>query len=456
MKSLRKIKKTGGSGSVGLIVLLLAAVIIVSAMYGEAFFTALFNLFKGMFSRSAAKTVATVAEILVFTLPVAAAMVIANAKFKIKYAVTYGIITEFMLVMTVLSAAGTLNRSLTGLLSRIAYSVIMALSLNLVVGFLGELSLGHAGFMCVGAYIGCYCANWLSSIIPNQLVVLILTMLIGGVAAALFGFIIGLPALRLKGDYLAIVTLAFGEIVRNIFKNLPWFGKALGLKTTTFQPKTLFVVGFIVVLIVLFMSQNLIRSKHGRAITAIRDNEIAAKAMGVNVTFYKLMVFMISAAFAGVAGVLYGNYTTPVMYSFFSYNYSIEVLVMVVLGGMGSLNGSIIAATLITYVNFKLQSALSGDLAALKLLIYALILILIVLFGNAPALTPIKEKLSIKRFLRNRRERRGRTDVIADDEAAWNRIPTKIPMDEVLSVDVRTEETLPAQDETGEEGETRE
>lgn len=452
MKTLRNQRKTGGSLSVGIVVLLLAAVIVFAALYGEAFYDLLRGLFKGMVGKKNAKTVALIAEITVFTLPVVGAMLFASAKFKIKYAITYGIVTEFLLVMIALSSAGELNRSLTGLLSRVAYSIIMAVSLNLVVGFLGELSLGHAGFMCVGAYIGCFAGNYLSAVIDSPLLVLVITMIIGALAAAIFGFIIGLPALRLKGDYLAIVTLAFGEIVRNIFKNLPWFGGALGLSTKTYPAASLFVVGFIVVLIVLFMSQNLIRSKHGRAITAIRDNEIAAKAMGVNVTLYKLMVFMISAAFAGAAGVLYGNFTTPVMYSFFSYNYSIEVLVMVVLGGMGSLNGSIIAAALITYVNFKLQKALSGDLAALKLLIYALILIAIILFSNAPALAPIKEKLSIKRLLRERRERRGRSDVVADDEAAWNRIPTKIPMNEVLSVDMRTEEALPAQDETGEEG----
>ncbi len=371
--------------------------------------------------------------------------------FRFKYAVTYIVIAAFLVLMIILSSVGALGRSNIGLLSRIAYSIIMALSLNLVVGFLGELSLGHAGFMCVGAYIGCFCANLLNQVIGSPLLVLILAMLIGGLSAAVFGLIIGLPALRLKGDYLAIVTLAFGEIVRNVFKNLPWFGGAMGLSTTTYDPKSLFIVGFVVVLIVLFLCQNLIRSKHGRAVTAIRDNEIAARAMGINVTFYKLLIFVISAAFAGVAGVIYGNFVTPVMYSFFSYNYSIEVLVMVVLGGMGSLNGSIIAAVLITWVNFKLQSELSGDLAALKLLVYALILIVVVLFNNAPSLQRYKEALSLRHIREKLLAGRHKPGTITDDAAAWNRIPTKIPMDEVLSVDVRVEETLPAQDETGKE-----
>lgn len=369
--------------------------------------------------------------------------------FKLKHNITYFVILAFMLVMIFLNSAGVLGRSTVGLLSRIAYGIIMALSLNLVVGFLGELSLGHAGFMCVGAYIGCFCANQLHTVIGSPLVVLILAMLIGGACAAVFGFIIGLPALRLKGDYLAIVTLAFGEIVRNVFKNLPWFGGAMGLNTKTYKASSLFVVSFIVVIIVLFISQNLLRSKHGRAITAIRDNEIAAKAMGINVTFYKLLIFVISSAFAGVAGVLYGHFATPVLYSFFSYNYSIEVLVMVVLGGMGSLNGSIIAATLITYINFLLQDKLSGDLAALRLMVYALILIVMVLFNNAPKMQKYRERFSPKHWMDQRARRKAEN--VLDDGAVWARVPTKIPMDEVLSVDLRTEEALPAQDETGKE-----
>ena len=365
--------------------------------------------------------------------------------YKLKYNITYYIIIAVVAVMSVMSVTGDLKRSTMGLLARIAYSIIMALSLNLVVGFLGELSLGHGGFMCVGAYIGCFCANFLHNVIGSPLLVLIISMVIGGLSAALFGFVIGLPALRLKGDYLAIVTLAFGEIVRNIFKNLPWFGGAMGLSTVTYSANSLFIVGFVVVILVLFLSQNLIRSKHGRAVTAIRDNEIAAKAMGINVTFYKLLIFVISAAFAGVAGVIYGHFTTPVMYSFFSYNYSIEVLVMVVLGGMASLNGSIIAATLITVVNFLLQDNLSGDLAALRLLIYALILIVVVLFNNSPAFKPIREKYSLHKLLGKLFSRR-KPGTVTDDKADWNKIETKIPMDEVLSVDFRTEEATPAVD----------
>lgn len=364
--------------------------------------------------------------------------------FRLKNYVNYIAVTVFLIVTASMLYSGYLSRSSAGLITQISYSIILAVSLNLVVGFLGELSLGHAGFMCVGAYLGCFLAKYLHTFIASPLLVLIITMLAGGLAAAVFGFIIGLPALRLKGDYLAIVTLAFGEIVRTIFKNLKTFGGALGLSTVKYSAD-LFVVALIVVIIMLVLVQNLVRSKHGRAITAIRDNEIAAKAMGINVTFYKLFVFVISAFFAGIAGVIYGHYTTPILYSFFSYNYSIEILVMVVLGGMGSINGSIIAAALITFINFQLTTRLSGDFAALKFLIYALVLITIVTFNNAPALEPIKEKLSIKNFIssaaaglkkrfKRQNEEKERAN-IKDDAAEWKRIPTKIDMDALLSMD---------------------
>ncbi len=351
--------------------------------------------------------------------------------FKLKNYINYILVAAVLLCTTVLQYSGLLRRSNANILAQIGFSIILAVSLNLVVGFLGELSLGHAGFMCVGAYIGCYAANQLHAIIPSKLLVLIITMVIGGLTAAVFGFIIGLPALRLKGDYLAIVTLAFGEIVRNIAKNLPAFGGSKGLFTTTYGP-TLFIPTFILVLVVVIIAQNLIHSKHGRAITATRDNEIAAKAMGINVTYYKLFVFIVAAFFAGIAGVIYGHFTTPVLYSFFSYNYSIEILVMVVLGGMGSITGSILAATFITTINFILQTNLSGDLAALKFLIYAVILIVFVIYNNAPGLAPLREKLDISRFFR---KKKSEADIHGDD-ADWHRIPTKIAMDELLSLDV--------------------
>lgn len=361
--------------------------------------------------------------------------------FKLKHYINYIVVIAALILFVILQSAGLLKRSSANLLTQIGFSIILAVSLNIVVGFLGELSLGHAGFMCIGAYLGAFFGNLMSYSMP-ALLTLILSMLIGGTVAALFGFVVGLPALRLKGDYLAIVTLAFGEIVRNIFKNLPWFGGAIGYSTKTYGT-SLFIVTFVVILFMLFCVQNLVRSKHGRAITAIRDNEIAAKAMGINVTYYKLFAFIISAFFAGVAGVIYANYTTPILYTFFSYNYSIEILVMVVLGGMGSITGSIAAATLITYINFMLTTKLSGDLAALKYLVYALVLMVVVIFNNAPALRPIKERFSpaaIKDRIAHRMQKNLPPEEAAarvkEDGSAWDRIPTKIRMDEVLSTDI--------------------
>ena len=283
------------------------------------------------------------------------------------------------------------------MLTQIAYTMILVLSLNLVVGFLGELSLGHAGFMYVGAYVGGLFSHYTASIITNNFLRLVITMLVGGMVAALFGFLVGLPALRLRGDYLAIVTLAFGEIVRGVLKNIKIEGvintPADGFMLPRY--KGLFIIAFVVVLITLFCIQNLVKSKHGRAITAVRDNEIAARSMGINITFYKLAVFALSAFFAGVAGVIYSNYSL-VGPAIFDYNYSIEILVMVVLGGMGSLSGSLISSLLIVFINVKLQSYLTGQMAGAKYLVYALILIAMMMISSSPKLAPLREKLNWK------------------------------------------------------------
>ena len=359
--------------------------------------------------------------------------------FKWKHYLNYIILGAFFLTMILLGELGLLKRSTCYMLTQMAYSIILAVSLNFVVGFLGELSLGHAGFMCVGAYLGTYLSNLIFPLIGNKVIVLLICMLVGGIAAALFGFVVGLPALRLKGDYLAIVTLAFGEIVRNICMNMPFLGGALGLKNQHTYGKDLYAIAFVAVILMLIVIQNLVRSKHGRAITAVRDNEIAAKAMGINVTFYKLFAFTIAAFFAGVAGVIYGASTTPVQYSFFSYDYSIEILVIVVLGGIGSINGSILASLFLTYINITLMQNLPGNLSALRFLIYALVLIVVILFNNAPAFLKIRQKYSLallrEKIMERIRVRKGGS-VVEDDSAEWHRIPTKIPMDEMLSVDL--------------------
>ena len=310
----------------------------------------------------------------------------------------YIVIVAVVLVYTFLSMTGGAKTADIYLLEKIAIAIILAVSLGMVVGFLGELSLGHAGFMCVGAYLGGKISVLLEPVLGNSLGALLVCTVAGGLVAALAGLIIGLPALRLRGDYLAIVTLAFGEIVRSLFMNAPAeaFGGTLGLETPRYSKDSLFIVAFVFVIITIAVTQNLLHSKHGRAVTSIRDNEIAAKAMGIDVTKYKLLVFMISSFFAGVAGVLFSYSNFRIQSANFDYNYSIEILVMVVLGGIGSINGSIVAATLITFLNVKLQTLLTGDLAVLQNLLYALILIVIVIYKNAPALKGFREKYNFK------------------------------------------------------------
>lgn len=361
----------------------------------------------------------------------------ANLKsIKWKHYINYIAVALVTVIFAVMSFSGGLKSSDMYILEKIAISIMLAVSLSMVVGFLGELSLGHAGFMCVGAYLGGKTAVILEPVL-GEYPTLLVSLIVGGIVAALFGVIIGLPALRLRGDYLAIVTLAFGEIVRSIFMNSSdeSFGGSLGLETPRFDKQYLFIIAFILVLGCLAVIQNLIRSKHGRAITSIRDNEIAAKATGINVTKYKLIVFTVSSFFAGIAGVLYSYSNYTVQSAKFSYNYSIEILVMVVLGGMGSINGSIIAASLITFLDVKLQIILTGNLAVLQDLFYALILIVLVIYRNAPSLKGFREKYNLKRLFEKFKKQNPSN--IKDDEAKWDRVPTKIEMDEVLSVDMK-------------------
>ena len=315
--------------------------------------------------------------------------------FEWKGCINYVVVAAFAIFFSVLHSTGNLERSTRFLLEKITYSAVLAVSLCLVVGFLGELSLGHAAFMGLGAYIGGYMETYVYASFTDAapLVSIIVSMLIGGLVAAFFGLIIGLPALRLKGDYLAIVTLAFGEIVRTVFQNSGTFGAELGMDT--YRYKEIFIVGFVVLLITMFVVQNLVRSKQGRAIMAIRDNEIAARSMGINVTYYKLMVFMLSAFFAGIAGVLFSN-TNRVSSGTFGYSYSIDILVMVVLGGMRSISGVIVSAVLITWINTELATVLTGNLAALQNLIYSLILIGIVVFNHAPGLKDFRKKYNFR------------------------------------------------------------
>ena len=363
----------------------------------------------------------------------------------------YIVIAALTVIFSILSFTGMLESSTIYLLEKIIIAVMLAVSLSVVVGFLGELSLGHAGFMCVGAYLGGKMACLLEPALGNSFLALLIAVLVGGAIAAICGMIIGLPALRLKGDYLAIVTLAFGEIVKSIFMNSSSesFGGSLGLDTPRYDKNTLFIIALVLLLGCLAVIQNLIRSKHGRAITSIRDNEIAARATGINVTKYKLAVFTIAAFFAGIAGVLYSASNYTVQSTKFGYNYSIEILVMVVLGGMGSINGSIIAATLVTVLDVKLQTILTGDLAVLQDLLYALVLIVLVIYNNAPALRNFRETHNMKALWRKIRKTPVDPAHRGDDEAKWDRVPTKIEMNEVLSVELQPQQSTVNPDRKG-------
>ena len=371
--------------------------------------------------------------------------------FKLKHYINYIGIGFVTILFSILSITGNASISLQFLLEKIAISIILAVSLGLVVGFLGELSLGHAGFMCVGAYIGGKVAALLEGSMGAGFGNLVISLLVGGVAASICGVIIGLPALRLRGDYLAIVTLAFGEIVKTIFINTSEnsFGGATGLSTPRYDRQYLFIFAFILVLIMLFVIQNLIRSKHGRAITAIRDSEIASRATGINVTKYKLLVFALSAFFAGIAGVLFSFSNYRVQCTKFDYNYSIEILVMVVLGGMGNITGGIISASLITILQVNLATILSGNLAVLQNVLYALVLVLIIIYNNAPRLKGFREKHNFKVLLQKLFKKKQDPSNVRDDEAKWDRVPTKINVDDLLSMDIVVTESVTKPDKGG-------
>ena len=303
---------------------------------------------------------------------------------------TVAAVAALFVVMAALLYTGHLTRQVTNMLVPVAVYIVMAVSLNLVVGLLGELSLGHAGFMSVGLFSGCLVAIALHTTALPLGVRLPVSMM-----AAVFGLLVGLPALRLRGDYLAIVTLACGEIIKNIITNLNITGGALGLDTSSIYAgaKDLLPYGAVLVLLTVAVMLNLKRSKYGRAIMAIRDNRIAAESVGLNVTWYKLAVFVIAAFFAGCAGVLYGHSLANIKAAAFDYNMSIEILVIVVLGGMGSVPGSVISAIVLTVLPEALR-----EVADYRMLVYAIVLILVMQATNNPTMkrffASAKEKLT--------------------------------------------------------------
>jgi len=315
---------------------------------------------------------------------------------------TYGIVVVAYIVMQSMADTGALTRSVTGYLIPICVYIVLAISLNLVVGISGELSLGHAGFMGVGAFSGIVVAALLSSTVENAFIRLILAMFGGGVIAGIAGVIIGIPVLRLRGDYLAIVTLAFGEILKNVIGNLYIGVDGRGFRialtaedlaladngklilsgpmgATGVEKLSTFFVGFLLILFTLFVVLNLINSKEGRAIKAIRDNRIAAESVGINVTAFKMKAFVTAAFLAGMAGALYGLSFSAMQASKFGFDTSIDILVFVVLGGMGNILGSIISATVL----YVLPEALRG-LADYRMILYAVVLIVVMLFTWSP------------------------------------------------------------------------
>lgn len=297
------------------------------------------------------------------------------------------LIIAIYVALVACDSMGLFNRQMKALLVPIGINVILAVSLNLMVGFLGELSLGHAGFMSVGAYVGCMATIYLDLPVYVELPI---AMLLGGIAAGVFGLIIGIPALRLKGDYLAIVTLAFGEIIRSVLNNLSIVGGSGGLNGIPRYSN--YTIVYVMAVITIIVIANLVKSRHGRAICSIRDNVIASEAMGIPVVYYKLLAFVVAAFFAGIAGVLYGHNLGILKPSTFDFNKSIEILVMVVMGGMGNIPGSIIAAIVITVLPELLRS-----LADYRMLIYAVVLIAMMLLNNNAKFNNFKAQLFSKK-----------------------------------------------------------
>lgn len=331
--------------------------------------------------------------------------------------ITYAIVFCMWGLVGILEATGHMTSLLRGLLVPLCIYAILAVSLNLTVGILGELSLGHAGFMCVGAFSGAFFTKCMENAIPSVGLRFFLALLLGAVVAGVFGILIGIPVLRLKGDYLAIVTLAFGEIIKNLI-NVMYVGRdssgfhfsikdttSLGMDDTgvviikgaqgiTGTPRAAtFTIGMLLLLLTLFIVLNLMHSRTGRAIMAIRDNRIAAESIGIHVTKYKLMAFSISAALAGVAGVMYAHSlsTLAATSNNFGYNKSITILVFVVLGGLGNIRGSVIAAVVLT----ALPELLRG-LNDYRMLIYAIVLIVMMLFNSSPKAIEFREVIMEK------------------------------------------------------------
>ena len=331
--------------------------------------------------------------------------------------ITFAMVIVVYIIVQTMITTGNMSSLMQGLLVPMCTYSIVAIGLNLCVGYLGELSIGHAGFMCIGAFTSAFFSKVMeNSAMPSGLR-FFFAILIGAFFAGVFGLLIGIPVLRLKGDYLAIVTLAFGEIIKNLV-NIMFVGRdengfhisftntmdlnmsedgdviikgAQGITGTPHDSS--FTIGIVLLLITLFIVLNLIHSRDGRAIMAIRDNTIAAESVGIHITKYKLMAFSISAALAGVAGVLYAHNlsTLTALPKNFGYNMSIMILVFVVLGGIGNIRGSIIASVILT-----LLPELLRGLNDYRMLIYSIVLIVMMLFNWAPKCIEMRQRIAAK------------------------------------------------------------
>ena len=320
-----------------------------------------------------------------------------NKKFNKSIIINIILALAAYVVVMVLIYGGILGRQAMSIIIPCCYNVMLAVSLCLLVGFLGELTLGHAGFMSIGAYAGALTTNALN--LP-PMAELLIGLLVAGIVAAVFSLIIGLPVLRLKGDYLAIVTLGFGEIIKSVINFLGFTGGAKGLSGIgAYSNYKNFTFVYIFVLLTIIVISNLVNSRHGRAICAVRDNYIAAEAVGIKVSKFKTMAFVISGFFAGMAGVFYAHNVGILKPGNFDYNKSIEILVMVVLGGMGNIKGAIIAAVVLTALPEVLRSA-----ADFRMLLYAIVLIAMMLFNNSKFRMAMIEKRNLKKAMSIQKE----------------------------------------------------
>jgi branched-chain amino acid transport system permease protein len=320
-------------------------------------------------------------------------------------------------VLTALTAAGLLSSSMQGLLVPVCAYIVMAVSLNLCVGIMGDLSLGHAGFMSIGAFTGVVAAAAMQQAVPSGPLRLLLAMAAGGLCAGVVSLIVVVPVLRLRGDYLAIVTLAFGEIIKNIvnclYVGLDGRGLHVSMKNAAAlhldllrgrmilqgpmgampgQHLSTLTAGTLLVLFALFVVQHLIHSRSGRAIMAMRDNRIAAESVGISPVRCKITAFVTSAVLAGTAGTLYAMNFSAVVARKFDFNTSILVLVFVVLGGIGSIRGSLLSAAALTVLPELLR-----QFSDYRMLVYAVVLILVMLVTNNPTLKSCFSRLGERR-----------------------------------------------------------